>query len=123
MITVRPIASCGPIADCTICEPLDTDLCITPWVSSEVFEVGVLLSDIATLVCVPAFKDVTAYACLVVPCRGKPEAYFNCSDDDENGEIVCAAAHDNIAWVPPIGPVGTRALWIREEFCCNREAA
>jgi hypothetical protein len=129
MIAIRSIAACGPIADCTVCEPREIEnLCIEFWNSSEVFDLSLLdvTIDNGCLICVPADfcggSIVYAYP-LANPCAGSADEFFNCSDDEEFGTVICAPAHNNYMYAGPCGSVGTRAQWIRETYCCTREAA
>jgi hypothetical protein len=120
MITVRPIASCGPIADCTICPPDRPEICVY-WESSVV-EASFLELGNGCLICVPDYCDQsTAYAYPIV--MKSLSEQFNCTEEDLFETVVCAPAHNNYTYAPPCGPMGTRGQWIQETYCCSREAA
>lgn len=125
MITVRPIGSCGPITDCTVCESRDiSNLTVEFWESSSV-DVAFLQLGGGCLICVPDYCDEsTAYALpLDLNCPGRPDEQFNCTDEDLFETVLCAPKHDNYVYAPPCGPYGTRGQWIQEAFCCPREVA
>jgi len=123
MIAIRPIASCGPIADCSICPPDIGELCVY-WESSTV-EASLLELGNGCLICVPNYCDnSTAYAYpLDLNCPNRPNAQFNCTDEDLFETVICVPAHSNYTYAPPCGPYGTRGQWISEAYCCSQEAA
>lgn len=125
MIAIRPIASCGPIADCSICPPDNVQLCVETWTSSEFPTASLLELGNGCLVCVPDYCDKsTVYAYpLDSRCTDKVDPAFDCSGEDMFETVICVPKHDNYVYAPPCGPFGTRGQWVKELNCNCSEAA
>ena len=123
MIAIRPIAACGPITDCSICPPDIGELTVY-WESSSVGAEMLELGN-GCLICVPNYCDNSvAYAYpLDLNCPNTIVRSFNCSDEELFETVVCAYEHNNYIYAPPCGPTGSRGQWVKETYCCSKEAA